>query len=435
MKTPLNSTVVLRGGFAAILILLAASAVEAFNLQRSGGPQQSAAYQRFLLQDDAITSFRRTIWLGGIYTRDFFIAPNEAGRQRYNSRLQELERQGTDALNTLQSLTPRRLESLGLRTEFARFLAELRRAVSNPIAVSSPDSYLEAVLIPRRLSAFALAEELRASIRQELVDAQAQFVSARAAAAQTQVLLLGLALAIGFVVAAFSLRFAARAERDRQVHSEELEALSARLLEIQEEERRSLSRELHDEVGQTLTALRLEISHAISLLPAGPIADRLARSRELAENTVRTVRDISLLLRPSLLDDLGLGAALQWQLEDFSRRSGIRTELIGADVGENLSDSAKTCIFRIAQEALNNCEKYSQAKLVRVDLSHKNQALCLDVHDDGIGFALDHRGLPGRGTGILGIKERVQKLGGSFSLETRSGKGTHLRVQLLETIS
>ena len=187
--------------------------------------------------------------------------------------------------------------------------------------------------------------------------------------------------------------------------------------------------------GKTLTALRLEISHAISLLPAGPIADRLARSRELAENSVRTVRDISLLLRPSLLDDLGLGAALQWQLEDFARRSGIRTELIGADVGENLSDSAKTCIFRIAQEALNNCEKYSQAKLVRVDLSHKNQELCLQVHDDGIGFALDHRGLPGRGTGILGIKERVQKLGGSFSLETRPGKGTHLRVQLLETIA
>jgi len=147
------------------------------------------------------------------------------------------------------------------------------------------------------------------------------------------------------------------------------------------------------------------------------------------------VRDISLLLRPSLLDDLGLGAALQWQLEAFARRSGIRAELTGADVGEHLSDSAKTCIFRVAQEALNNCEKYSQAKLVRVALSHNDRKLQLDVHDDGVGFALDHRGLPGRGTGILGIKERVQKLGGSLSLETRPGHGTHLRVQLLETIA
>ena len=435
MKTSLNSTIVLRGGFAVILILLAASAVEAVRLQRAGGPQQNAAYQRFLLQDDAITSFRRSIWLGGIYTRDYFLSKDDVGLQRFKTRLGELERQGTQALKTLHVLAPRHLQSLGLPAEFARFLAELRLTASNPTAVVAPESYLEAVLIPRRLSAFALAEELRAAIRQELVQAQTQFVSQRAAAAQTVVLLLSLALAVGIAVAALSLRFAARAERERQTHSRELEALSARLLEIQEEERRSLSRELHDEVGQTLTALRLEISHAISLLPAGPAADRLARSRQLAEHTVGMVRDISLLLRPSLLDDLGLGAALQWQLEAFARRSGIRAELTGADVGEHLSDSAKTCIFRVAQEALNNCEKYSQAKLVRVSLSHNDRTLQLDVHDDGVGFALDHRGLPGRGTGILGIKERVQKLGGSLSLETRPGHGTHLRVQLLETIA
>jgi signal transduction histidine kinase len=237
-------------------------------------------------------------------------------------------------------------------------------------------------------------------------------------------------LAIGAAVAFFSLRIATRVERERYVHSLELEKLSTRLLEIQEEERRSLSRELHDEVGQSLTALRMEISHAMSVLPDSDARVRLARARELAERTVRMVRDISLLLRPSLLDDLGLGAALQWQLEDFSRRSGIRTEFDGADLGETLSDVTKTCIFRIAQEALHNCEKYSQARNVRVVLAQDERSLVLEVQDDGVGFPLSERGLPSQGTGILGIKERAQKLGGTLAVESRPNAGTRIAVRL-----
>jgi len=142
------------------------------------------------------------------------------------------------------------------------------------------------------------------------------------------------------------------------------------------------------------------------------------------------VRDISLLLRPSLLDDLGLGAALQWQLEDFGRRSGIRTEFTGAEVGEDLSDEAKTCVFRIAQEALHNCEKYSRASLVRVVLGQERNRLRLVVEDDGVGFSLSERGLPQQGTGIVGIKERAQKLGGSVVVESRPGAGTRIEVQI-----
>jgi signal transduction histidine kinase len=142
------------------------------------------------------------------------------------------------------------------------------------------------------------------------------------------------------------------------------------------------------------------------------------------------VRDISLLLRPSLLDDLGLGAALQWQLEDFGRRSGIRTEFTGADVGEDLSDLAKTCVFRIAQEALHNCEKYSRASLVRVILGQEGSRLQLEVRDDGVGFSLDARGLPQGGTGIVGMKERAQKLGGTVLVESQPGKGARILVQI-----
>ncbi len=424
MKKSSNSLFVLRGGFVAILLLLAASAFEAFQLQTVGGPEQQAAYRRFLEKDEAITTFRRAVWLGGIYSRDYFLSPSAAGQERFATRVQELETQGQQALAKLHTLDPVVVESLRLPQELATFLHELRGVPG------SPNSYIETVLVPRRLSAFALLEEVRSDGRGELVAAQDRYLTERAGATRTLVFLLIASLAIGAAVAFFSLRIATRVERERYVHSLELEKLSTRLLEIQEEERRSLSRELHDEVGQSLTALRMEISHAVSVLPDSDARVRLARARELAERTVRMVRDISLLLRPSLLDDLGLGAALQWQLEDFSRRSGIRTEFDGADLGETLSDVTKTCIFRIAQEALHNCEKYSQARNVRVVLAQDERSLVLEVQDDGVGFPLSERGLPSQGTGILGIKERAQKLGGTLAVESRPNAGTRIAVRL-----
>ena len=135
------------------------------------------------------------------------------------------------------------------------------------------------------------------------------------------------------------------------------------------------------------------------------------------------------MLRPSLLDDLGLGPAVQWQLEQFSKRSGIQSRFNGADVGENLADALKTCVFRIAQETLNNCEKYSQAAKVVVSLRLSADRVSLEIVDDGVGFTLDHRGLPAHGTGILGMKERAATLGGVLLVDSSPGTGT--RVSLI----
>jgi signal transduction histidine kinase len=424
MKRSFHNLHVLGGGFAAILILLAASAWEALQLQAAGGAAQQAAYHRFVAEEDAVSAFRRVIWLGGIASRDYFLSPNAAGQELLSQSLNELEAQGNVALGKLQELDGELLRSLRVDAEFQVWLQELREAPGKPQA------YIAEVLVPRRLSAQSLIEEFRNQGRKELMEAQDRFLAERTEASRTLVSLLGASLTVGLAVAFLSLRIAARNERERQIHSRELEGLSARLLEIQEEERRSLSRELHDEVGQSLTALRMEISHAMSLLAGGGARTRLLRARELAERTLRMVRDISLLLRPSLLDDLGLGAALQWQLEDFGRRSGIRTEFTGADVGEDLSDLAKTCVFRIAQEALHNCEKYSRASLVRVILGQEGSRLQLEVRDDGVGFSLDARGLPQGGTGIVGMKERAQKLGGTVLVESQPGKGARILVQI-----
>lgn len=434
----LTSTQVLGGGFAIILCLLVFSAVQAYRLQRAGGEQQGLAYHSYIQQDDAITAMRRTIWLGGIYARDFFLNRSAAGRARFRSQLASLELSATQALTALRANAPGRLEELEIDAGVDEFLRELRNLDTEEAqGVPPPDIFIEEVLTPRRLALLALIEDLRAWVRQDLVDAQEQFAAERAAAARNLLFLLGTALFFSVMVALVSFRYARKLDLERQRHFEatalaklELENLSSRILEVQEQERRSLSQELHDEVGQTLTALRMELSHAISRLADEVIRERLMRARQLTERTVQMVRDISLMLRPSLLDDLGLGPALQWQIENFSRRSGIQYAFDGAEAGEHLPDDVKTCVFRIAQETLNNCEKYAHATSLRMYLRHDSGRVSLEVQDDGVGFQLGPRGLPIRGTGILGMRERAIKLGGTLTVESRPGAGTRIGLVL-----
>src|SRR5262249_47677677 len=160
------------------------------------------------------------------------------------------------------------------------------------------------------------------------------------------------------------------------------------LLEAQEEERRRIARELHDEIGQTLTALRIEVSHAHALWKTGSpgAGERLERARALAEKTVRTVRDISLLLRPPLLDDLGLGEALHWNTEESTRRTGIACDFSEEGLENSLPEPYKICVYRIVQEALHNCEMHAAATRVRVSIRQEAHRLLADVEDNGRGL-------------------------------------------------
>ncbi|MCX6638024.1 MAG: sensor histidine kinase, partial [Acidobacteria bacterium] len=210
----------------------------------------------------------------------------------------------------------------------------------------------------------------------------------------------------------------------------DLQQLSARLLQIQEDERTRLSRELHDEIGQTLTALRLAISRALSWLRTQPPAAEasLEEARLLAEKTLETVRNISVLLRPSLLDDLGLEPALQWQAEDFSRRSGIRCGFFSDSLDENLPAAHRTCVYRVVQEALTNCAKHSAATHVDIHVRQAEGELKLEVADNGKGFPMDAQ--RAAGLGILGMRERAAALGGQLLLESAPGEGTRVSIRL-----
>jgi signal transduction histidine kinase len=203
---------------------------------------------------------------------------------------------------------------------------------------------------------------------------------------------------------------------------------SARLITVQEEERKRLSRELHDGVGQIITALKMELSRVKGAADESD-AVRLQRARAHADEALATIRNVSRLLRPTLLDDLGLEAALQWHVEDFGRRTGIHSELFYQlpSVG-SLSDAVNTCVYRTVQEALNNCEKHSAARQVTVTVSDQPDGMWISVSDDGRGL---RSGLGSQDQyGIRGMRERAHILGGKLQVESEVGKGTTVILNL-----
>jgi signal transduction histidine kinase len=144
------------------------------------------------------------------------------------------------------------------------------------------------------------------------------------------------------------------------------------------------------------------------------------------ENTVRVIRNMSLLLRPSMLDDLGLVPALKWQAREMSKRSSMDVIVDTHAVSDDIPDEHKTCIYRVVQEALHNCSRHSQASTVRIHVEQKSEVLSLSIEDDGKGFDVKHS----KGLGLLGIEERVARLGGTFEARSAPGIGTALLVTL-----
>jgi signal transduction histidine kinase len=232
--------------------------------------------------------------------------------------------------------------------------------------------------------------------------------------------ILALTLAGGFALAVIT---AARLLRSQK----ELEELSARLVSAQEEERRSISRELHDEVGQSLTALAMEAGAAASLAAGTPaLRQRLQSIQRLAETSMNTVRNLALLLRPSMLDDLGLVPALRWQAREVAKRTGLKVRVLAEDMADNLPDGQSTCIYRVVQEALNNSVRHAHARSVRIQVWGGAANVRLAIEDDGDGF--DAR--QAHGLGLAGMAERVRNAGGQLQIDSTAGRGTTLSVIL-----
>jgi signal transduction histidine kinase len=211
---------------------------------------------------------------------------------------------------------------------------------------------------------------------------------------------------------------------------EELKSLSRQLVSAQEEERKALSRELHDEIGQSLTALKFELANSekIARAEGSPVMVHLQNMREIADQTLRASKNISLGLRPPMLDDLGLVSALTWFTAEFSRRTGISVEMTADGEMSRLNEAHRTCVFRVVQESLTNCARHSQAKSVTVQLDSNEELLTLTVADDGAGFEPGKR--VGTGLGLLSMQERAAELGGTFEIVSHPGNGTRIQITI-----
>ena len=225
-----------------------------------------------------------------------------------------------------------------------------------------------------------------------------------------------------------------RAEAAMEQYARRLQATSHRLLTVQEAERRTLARELHDAVGQELTALSLNLSIIDDALPAGTIPkvhERLEDSQELLEETTRNLRNIMVELRPAGLDEFGLLAALNEHAGQVARRTGVKVTVTGVEPQPRLMPTEEIALFRIAQEALNNVVKHAQASEASISLHHNGGSLELVVTDNGIGFDTARRPvMGGYGMGTTTMRERAEAIGAQLSLDSAPGGGTRISLEL-----
>lgn len=436
----ISKRTVLRAGYGAMLILLLASALEAYRIQQRAAAQNQQIYRRYTQQQDALYRVRRILYAGGIYSRDLLLSEAPDRVATYRGQLATLDGEVRASLHLLNLMPPSGDDTTELRRRTEEYVKLLATLAEWPEEKRRRDGihFIQMELVPRRNTAGEIARDWITLSQSALEESERDFTRNRNTAGTRLFIILGACLLVGCLVMRFSLKYSDNLECESARQFEqvvgaklELQQLSARLLEIQEEERKRLSRELHDEIGQTLTALRIEISHAHSLLSHnGPAArERLERARDLADRTVRTVRDISLLLRPSLLDDLGLSPALQSLAEDFTRRTNTPCELYEEGVQESLPDVVKTCVYRVVQEALNNVQKHAAARSVRIDVRQTAAELTVKVLDDGRGS--EGHGPPGAGKlGILGMRERASSLGGSLVFQSTPGQGSAIELRL-----
>jgi len=298
-------------------------------------------------------------------------------------------------------------------------------------------NYVRAVLLTRRKAISDLATQVESINNANLQRARNRLEASQAEFQTWLRRLTAIVLILSVLVAGLSTTWILRLEKKAELGQQraadaerELRRLSQQLVKAQEDERRALSRELHDQVGQQVTALRVEIANLGRIPPEerDTFTDHLKEAKSLAEQTMKTVRDLAMGLRPSILDDFGLGPAIEWQAREFARRTGVpaNVEIQGSLNG--LTESDRTSLFRIVQEALTNITKHASASEIRILLSATEQGVMLRVEDNGKG--MDPMDARGRGLGLVGIEERAREMGAGFSLNSQPGQGTAIEISI-----
>jgi signal transduction histidine kinase len=389
--------------------------------------------------DAKLRLLRSDVNLSGIFVRDYLLDIARERAPEYRQRLAEFRQSNIATLAELRGLAgphAEQIHSLQVQLEdyWETFDPLFDWTVTEKIFRSA--GFLRNEVVPRRDAALAIAQEIEELNNANLTEQREQVTRRHAAFRDDlrrllwQTVLLGLVVALTVV---FGLRVAERRSDEQRTIAEEAERqmrqLSQRLVATQEEERRNLSRELHDHVGQVLTALRMELGRIErGRSPADTrLGAAITESKQLVDKMFRTVRDLALGLRPSMLDDFGLRAALEWHVRDVTRRFGVDVQLTIQGRVDALPDRYQTCVYRVVQEALTNCVRHAHAHYVTLEVIGHNDQLDISISDDGIGFDAAR---PRDGLGLRGIEERVKELGGVTVVTSAAGHGTTIAMHV-----
>ncbi len=417
-------------GFGGLLVLLAFTGFNALSVLNRIQARNASIRQDYLNRDRILQQLRSDIYLSGTYVRDLLLEPDPTQADVHRNELNEARtRIESMIVDYRQVLRGEEREPFQRFTrQVASYFDSLRPALQWNAAQRREFGYdfMKNSLLPRRMVIVHLADQISQLNQEQMENGSKRVAELFASFRRDLVALLVITLLVGFLLASGSIRRILRLEQSSLQARTALRDLSARLVEVQETERRALSRELHDEVGQPLSALLLAIGNVAATIENPESRDQLVEIRQLAEKTVAVVRDMSLLLRPSMLDDLGLIPALEWQAREVSRTSNIGVTVQADSVPEDLPDEQRTCIYRVVQEALRNVTRHAKAKHVQIQLTQDEQALRLTIHDDGRGFIPERE----KGVGLLGMEERVKHLNGIFQVQSKPGSGTMIHVEL-----
>jgi signal transduction histidine kinase len=435
-----GSRLALMAGFGGLLLMMAFAGFDSIAALRQIQNSTDAMRQDFVQRTRLLERIRDDVYVSGTYVRDYLLEPEPGKAEGHRNSLLETRRDMDAALSQYRNLlTPREEQPFQVLTrELAGYWNILAPVFQWSAAErrSGGFAFLRDEVFPRRMAMIGIADQIRAINESQMTAGKARVDEAFALHRRWLTVTVGLTIGLGLLLAAFSIRRILGLEAGTAAHFREisharaeLQQLSARLVEVQENERRSISRELHDEIGQALTGVLVEMANLSALIRTGgreAVAAKAAELKHLVENSINVVRNMALLLRPSMLDDLGLAPALQWQAREVSKRTGMAVKVTADELPEVLSEEHKTCIYRIVQEALHNAAQHSGARDIRVTVRQADDRLLLAIEDDGKGF--DPR--TEKGMGLLGMEERVSHLGGSFQVESGPGRGTTVRVEL-----
>jgi signal transduction histidine kinase len=404
----------------------------------------SAINTRYIAAQDALSNVRTQVLTGSVALRDALLDPDPRKVGDYRTQLEAIYKSIDAVLASYVQVS----ESPAERGELARLREEVDSFRDTVLDVLGTDSsrwraeagtLLSLRVTPKRDIVISISERVQALNRAAYVQRQNELADVYRSVQRELWQVLGLALAIGVAVAVLAVLHAGRLERriHRQMAKDfeltrDLQRLSDKLVTAQEHERRQIARELHDEIGQALTAIKVELAYAQNSIDnATGAANLLKDARSITDGALHQVRDLSYLLHPAALDELGLVAAVDSYMQRFGKRHGIDAKLVCRDMQERLSDEIETAAYRIIQEALTNVARHSQASTCRVTLAQTTDTLKITVEDNGTGFDASSRpSSEGSGLGLIGIRERAFHLHGRALVESARGHGTRLIIEI-----